>query len=425
MNKRTIKTITLLLSISMVLMFAGCEELTPTTGRGSEIPEPDPAVLEAFDQNLANASNEFGFQLFQALMEEEENKMISPTSIYTALAMTMNGAGGETREAMEEVLGVSGVDLERFNQNNLARLYLLQEADEDVILNIANSMWMREDIELNPAFVERNQQYYDAVARALDFSTEESVETINQWVNDSTEGLIEEIVDYPIDPMTILFLINAVYFQGDWTEAFDPENTEEELFHGPEGAIENVPFMHRNDEFSYLNKEGEFQAIRLPYGEEEQMAMYVFLPAEESSLREFVEALTAKNWNEWQKQFSREEGQLWLPRFTMEYEKSLKEVLAHLGMEIAFDPNQADFFDMVTWDEGDRVYISDVKHKSFIEVDETGTEAAAVTSVEMRVESAPMTPPFEMKVNRPFYFLIHDEATNEVLFNGTVVNPME
>jgi len=425
-----------LLAVSLVMLLGGvsmwlvgCGE--EAAGTGMNIPEPDVAVLEAFDAELANVSNEFGFKVLQEILAGEggetdgssENVFLSPTSIYTALAMTYNGAGGETREAMVEVLGVEGVELERFNENNLARLYELQEADPEVVLNIANSLWMRQDMEFAPDFVERNMDYYHASAGELDFAQAEAAETINEWVEDRTGGLIDEMVEHPIDPQTVLFLLNAVYFQGDWSEPFDPDDTREDVFHAPEGDITDVPFMqHQREEFPYLEKEGEFQAVRLPYGEEERLGMYVFLPHEDSSVRELVSELDDATWEEWREDFDTIEGDLSLPRFTLEYEKSLNEILKELGMEIAFDPEQADFYDMLTRDEGPRLFIDEVKHKSFIEVDEKGTEAAAATSVEVMEDSAPMDY-FQMDVNRPFVFFIHDEEINEMLFNGAVFNP--
>jgi len=419
--KRWKKRISLMVLAAMLLFsLAGCAEEADSAGMN--IPEPDEEILDAFDATLANASNEFGFELYRHLVTSEDNIMISPTSIYTALAMTINGAGGETFEAMANVLGIGIEDLDRFNQNNLARLYLLQEADPDVVINIANSLWMREGEDFDPDFVDRNQRYYNATARALDFATEESVDVINGWVNDRTEGLIEDIVEYPIDPLAILFLINAVYFQGDWTEPFDAELTNNDVFHGPVGEIPDVPFMNRRDEFAYLEKEGAFQAVRLPYGESERLAMFVFLPDENSSLLDFVADMSNEKWNQWRDEFQTYEGHLRLPRFSMEYEETLNEVLKQMGMEVAFEPSESDLYGMVTRDEGPRLYISEVKHKSFIEVDEKGTEAAAVTSVEIRVESARMDF-FEMNVNRPFFFLIHDRETNEVLFTGSVVDP--
>ena len=418
----TIVLLLLFLGAATGLSLAACDQ--EATGRGMNIPEPDREIMEAFDAALANASNEFGLALFKKLVNDEENVFISPTSIYTALAMTYNGARGDTLAAMAEVLGVGGVELNRFNENNLARLYQLQEADSEVILNIANSLWMREGVEFNPHFVERNADYYDASVRELDFSTREAVDTINGWVDSRTNGLIEEIVEYPIDPDSILFLINAVYFLGKWSEPFDPDLTQEKIFYGPEGEIEDVPFMRGSDNYAYLEKEGEFQAVRLPYGETERLAMYVFLPHGQQPLSQFVVGLDGDKWNEWRGQFETMQGNLFLPRFSMEYENTLNEVLKAMGMEIAFDEGRADFYDMVVRDAGDRLFISEVKHKSFIEVDEKGTEAAAATSVEIMPTSAPLDP-FHMDVNRPFFFLIHDRETNEILFAGTVIDPTQ
>ena len=425
MKRCSIKAIMLSLIVAVSLVLSGCSESVEVTGRGMEIPEPPPEVMEAFDAEMANASNAFGFSLFQTLVEDGQNTMISPTSIYTALAMTLNGARGDTFDAMAEVLGVPAVDLKRFNANNLARLYLLQEADPEVTLNIANSLWVREGEELDPFFVERNQSYYDAMVQALDFDDSEAAATINAWVKDRTGGLIEDIVEPPIDTQTILFLVNAIYFHGDWTVPFNPDNTQSDLFHGPAGEIENVPFMFRSSEFPYFEKEGVFQAIRLPYGKDERLSMVVFLPAAGTSVSDLAAQLNDASWNEWRWELRSREGQLWLPRFTMEYEQSLNEALSRLGMDIAFDEGRADFFGMIPRDEGLRLFISEVKHKAFIGVDEQGSEAAAATSVEIAVTSAPPTEPFQMKVDRPFIFLIHDRETNEVLFTGAVADPTQ
>lgn len=422
MKKAVAVFLTVILSANLMFFTVGCEQ--KTADGSMNIPKPEREVLESFDLEISNVSNEFGLKILQKLTEKEENIFISPTSIYTALAMTYNGAGSDTQKAMAEVLGIKDVDLKRFNENNLALLYFLQEADPEVTINIANSLWLRENVKFDEDFVTRNEKYYQAVTEELDFSEKEAVDTINQWVNNRTNGLIEDIVEYPIDPLTIMFLINAVYFQGDWTEPFDPEDTTKDSFYAPKGEIPEVSFMHRSDDMKYLEKEGEFQAVRIPYGKEERLAMYVFLPDEESSLKKFLENLSIDKWKDWKQKFSKVEGDLFLPSFKMEYEKPLNEILKAMGMEIAFNDKKADFFEMVPRNEGPRIFISEVKHKSFIEVDEKGTKAAAATSVEMTVESVPMDK-FNMKVDRPFYFHIHDKKTNEILFTGTVANPTE
>ena len=418
MDKRIIAVFMLVFMVCS-LGLVGCRE--PAADSGQKIPRPAEEVLESFDPVLAGATSGFGMKLLEKLCAEEENVFISPVSIAPALAMTYNGARGETKEKMAAVLGVAGVELERLNDNNLAQLYLLQEADPSVKLQIANSLWGRDGIEFDAEFIARNEKYYNALLRELDFDSPAAAETINSWVKECTGGLIEEIIEPPIDPLTILFLINAIYFQGDWSEPFDPENTREDTFYLPAGGTKSIPLMHRSGEFDYY-EDNDFQAVRLPYGEKERLAMYVFLPPQESGLQEFLGQWSAEGWKEQREQFQQAEGDLYLPRFSLEYEKTLNDVLKSLGMEIAFDEAQADFFDMVTWEGEPRLYISEVKHKAFIEVHEKGTEAAGATSVEIKDESAPAFW-FSMKVDRPFFFLIEDEETGALLFMGAVSSP--
>jgi serine protease inhibitor len=420
--KRTyrITAVLMLLLFVVSLPLSGCRVANIGGGGSITMPKPNKEVLDSFEPSLSGPANQLGVNLFARLLEEEKEVFLSPTSIALALSMAYNGARGETREAMAEVLGVTGLELARMNENNQALLYLLQNSDPSVKLHIANSLWMREGMQFDPAFVERNEAYYHALINELDFDSPEAAKTINKWVNDRTEGLIEGIVEPPIDPLTILFLINAIYFQGDWSKPFDEEFTRDDTFYTA-GDAKEVPFMFRSGDFDYY-EEDSFQAVRIPYGKKESMAMYVFLPAESSGLTQFMSAFAAKSWDEWSGKFQDAKGDLYLPRFSMEYEKSLNEVLKDMGMGIAFDTGRADFFDMVTWEGEPRLFISAVKHKAFIEVNEKGTKAAAVTSVEMGVTSAPAYW-FNMKADRPFVFLIHDSETDAILFMGAVTDP--
>ncbi len=420
-RKRQLVTVILLLLMILTLPAAGCRQETISGEENITVPEQEAEVLDSFDPALSGAVNKLGMKLFAELLEEDKEIFISPASIALALAMTCNGARGETRDAMAGVLGIEGVELENFNEHNQALLYMLQHADPSVNLRIANSLWMREGMQFDAAFVERNEAFYGASIRELDFDSPEAPGTINEWVSEQTSGKIEDLIEPPIDPLTILFLINAIYFQGEWSKAFDPEKTFEDTFKLPGGDTKTVPFMSRSGEMAYY-EEDSFQAVRLPYGEKKDLAMYIFLPSENANLQEFFGFFAEKSWNEWRESFSTAEGQLFLPRFSLEYEKSLNEVLAALGMEIAFDPERADFLDMVSWEKDPGLYISKVKHKAVIEVDEKGTEAAAATSVEMRLTSAPASS-FNMKADRPFFFLIHDRETDAVLFMGTVTDP--
>jgi len=229
---------------------------------------------------------------------------------------------------------------------------------------------------------------------------------------------IEEIVDSPLDANLVAVLINAIYFKGSWTQEFDKNETTNRPFQVPGGSIKDVPLMTTKAEFDYLENEA-FQAIRLPYGDGE-MSMKVFLPKENSSLEEFSATLTNENWTAWQNEFEAEEGTIYLPKFQLEFEASLNEALKSLGLNSAFDGN-ANFSKMIN--EDDQLSITNVKQKTYIDVSEEGTEAAAVTGIEMGITSAPINEPFVMEVNRPFFFTITDDETDTILFMGSIFNP--
>ncbi|MBP8031677.1 MAG: serpin family protein [Acetobacterium sp.] len=398
--------------VAVLFMGSGCTK--------ARMAKPDQAVLDAFDMTLVEKTNDFGFNLYKNLARENENIMISPVSVSLAMAMVYNGANGATREDMARALNVQGLELDRLNKNNLALLYYLTSADPELTLNIANSIWMLEDFKFSEAFVATVKNDYQAEAKKLDFADPKSADVINKWVNDKTRGTIDQIVTPPIDSQTIMFLINAVYFKGSWTSPFETELTSEQAFNLVDGQTVTVPTMYQSGSFDYLKSSG-FQALRLPYGEDEQMAMVLFLPDQNTSLSEFQNQLNQDNWSNWQAHFEAKAGTLMLPKFTMEYEKSLNQVLAELGMGIAFEPGKADFSGLAAA-AADDIYISNVKHKTFIEVDETGTEAAAVTSVEVGTTSMPAYD-FELNFDRPFFYAIEDSETGAIVFMGSVLDP--
>ena len=398
--------------VAVLFMGSGCTK--------ARMAKPDQAVLDAFDMTLVEKTNDFGFNLYKNLARENENIMISPVSVSLAMAMVYNGANGATREDMARALNVQGLELDRLNKNNLALLYYLTSADPELTVNIANSIWMLEDFKFSEAFVATVKNDYQAEAKKLDFADPKSADVINKWVNDKTRGTIDQIVTPPIDSQTIMFLINAVYFKGSWTSPFETELTSEQAFNLVDGQTVTVPTMYQSGSFDYLKSSG-FQALRLPYGEDEQMAMVLFLPDQNTSLSEFQNQLNQDNWSNWQAHFEAKAGTLMLPKFTMEYEKSLNQVLAELGMGIAFEPGKADFSGLAAAAAGD-IYISNVKHKTFIQVDESGTEAAAVTSVEVGTTSMPAYD-FELNFDRPFFYAIEDSETGAIVFMGSVLDP--
>jgi serpin B len=398
------KTLTIsivLVSILGVTMMS-CAKETPK-------PKLDPRVVQAH--------NRFGFNLFAGIYgEQAENLMISPTSVMSALCMTWNGAAGETKAGMAEVLELQGLSVDEVNRGNLALMQALREF-EDVELLLANSLWMREGSPFEDGFLERNRGYYDARIEALDFDDPEAPSIMNAWVSDQTRGMIPKIID-GLSPDAVLVLLNAIYFKGLWTDPFDPEITRDHPFTRQDGSTIRVPMMMKSGDFSYFEEE-DVQAVRLPYGEG-WVNLYVFLPGPDSDLIDLLDGLDLETWNAWLSEFSEREGSLGLPRFEFDYEKTLNDVLSALGMGMAFDPSEAEFREMSPLDP---LFIALVKHKSRIEVNEEGTEAAAATGVVMEMAAAPEEK-FRMTCDRPFLFAIADNKTGAILFLGTVAEPM-
>ena len=362
--------------------------------------------------SVASANTRFGFKLLHDLRERDPggNIFISPLSISIALTMTYNGAVGETERAMAEVLEIDGLDLSTINNSNRALRTSLENPDPKVEISIANSIWSRQGVDFNPDFLERNRVFFGAEIAALDFSLPQATATINEWVNTNTNGKIEKIVDR-INPQTLLFLINAIYFKGNWRDEFDKSMTRSGVFHLSDGSEKQVQMMRREGEYPYFRGE-RFEATSLPYGDG-RVSMYIFLPNRDSNLNKFLRNLNAENWEGWIAQLQDRRQTMMLPRFKLEYEVRLNDTLEALGMGIAFGGG-ADFSGM-----GPSLFISEVRHKTFVEVNEEGTEAAAVTAV-VGVKSLP--PAF--RVDRPFFFAIYDAETETILFVGTVTEPM-
>ena len=327
--------------------------------------------------------------------------------------MTYNGAVGETERAMAEVLGIEGVNRDAVNQANLGLRESLRNRGPKVEISIANSLWARQGVAFNPDFLERNRQFFGAEVASLDFSSPQAAETINKWVDTNTNGKIKKIVQR-IPPQTLFFLINAIYFKGSWKDVFDKSRTEEDIFYLSDGREKRVPMMHRKGVYPYFQGEN-FEAAILPYGDG-AVSMYVFLPDHKLNLDEFLGVLNAENWASWLPQFqelTNKRSMMILPRFKLEYEVTLNDTLKALGMEVAFS-NDADFSGM-----GPGLSISEVRHKTFVEVNEAGTEAAAVTVV-----GGPESVPPIFRVDRPFFFAIYDNTTKTILFMGIVTEPM-
>jgi len=375
-----------------------------------------PIDLPERTKSVITADNSFGFDLYLKLAAEAEkgtNLMISPLSVSQALAMTYNGASGETKAAMEAAMQVAGIDRNELNELNKTLVNALLDHDPKVVLEIANSIWYRNDFTILPDFIERNQTYYGAEVSSLNFADPGSKDVINSWVDTKTHGKISEIVK-EINPESFMFLINAIYFKGAWTYEFAKKDTRESQFYPEEGAAVTIQMMHQEMDLNTFRTD-VFTSVELPYGKG-NWRMFMFLPNEGYKVADIESQLSTKNWNGWMTSYvSTKEVQFSMPKFTFEYEESLKNALTAMGMEIAFTP-AADFTGILP---GGNLLITDVKHKTFIEVNEEGTEAAAVTSVEVGLTSAGNFISF----NKPFLFAIAEKSTGTVLFLGKYMKP--
>lgn len=364
-------------------------------------------------------SEKFATTFFKlAAKKPDSNVVVSPYSVSTALSMAYNGAGSKTKTEMQDVLGYSGLSDEAVNQQNSSLYKSLMHVNPTSELTIANAMFANKNFEFLKAFMDSNQKYYGAKLETLDFADLSTVNRINNWVKENTKSKIPSILD-KVAPDAILYLVNAVYFKGVWLDEFKKEETQQTEFKLNNGTKKTVEMMNRSAKMSYFAG-NNFQAVMLPY-KDNRLQMCIFLPDKKSNITAFINSLTPESWSEWNQQFRKEEGHLGLPRFKVEYKTELSEVLKAAGMPCAFEDSCADFKKMIE----QNAMISRVLHKTYLEVNEKGTEAAAATAIEMSVTSAPMNPkpPFEMICDRPFVVAIRDEKTNAILFVGAIVDP--
>ncbi len=400
-----------LVTISAVLViFLGCQRnfgvLDLHTGK-------PPREFTPLEKQLAASSNAFGFSLFRRICEGDSgNLFLSPLSVSMALSMTLNGARGETETAMKNTLGFGDMSMEEVNQTFQSLVPYLTGLDPKTLVSIANSIWIRQEFTPDPLFIQTNETYYSAEVERLDFSSPDAVSIINSWVNEETHGLIPEIIE-SINPLTVMFLMNAIYFRGVWTVQFDPDDTEDASFWNRSGQDVGCRMMFLDDTLRTMETD-LYQAADLSYGSG-NFAMAVFLPKNETDMDAFVAQFDQNLWEEAQAGFTASETELRLPRFEIDYKITLNDILKGLGMASAFDPNTADFTGIHA---NGGLYIQEVLHRSFVAVDEEGTKAAAVTSVDIGYTSF-----HGITFNRPFVFVIYEKQENTLLFMGRVDDP--
>jgi serine protease inhibitor len=405
------------------LMVLASGLLFQCSDKGTNPPKPDPGPnpveLTIAEKATLQASNTFGLKLFKEIVGDEpdtSNVFISPLSVSMALGMVLNGAEGETKLAMQRTLELSGLSDQQINESYHNVMALLSDLDPSVKFQVGNAIFYRQGAPVADSFVDVNQTYFEAAVRALDFSLLQSADTINDWVYEHTNGKIKDIVEKPLDSSLVMFLLNAIYFKGDWTRSFDEQYTHDWTFQAPEQQNFICKMMHTEMPAKYYES-GTFEVLDLPYGEG-NYSMTIFLPTPSVGVDSLLNLLTPEAYHTALNQLETDSVNILLPKFKMEYYVGLKKVLKAMGMSVAFDPDAADFSRMVR--EGN-CFISDARHKTFVDVNERGTEAAAVTIIEVGETSAGPIPSFI--ADRPFIFMIRENVSQTILFMGKIARP--
>lgn len=384
----------------------------------SESKEPSPRkdiVLTEAQKQLLNRQNDFAFRFFHQIHTNERadaNIFVSPLSASLCLSMLMNGADGATYSEMMQTLSPEAktVDVKEYNAFARNLVNQLLEIDNTTRLGIANSIWVNRSFPVFDAFIRVNRTMYNAEVRSLDFTLPNAPDTINEWCTDKTHGLISKALDkIPSDAR--MFLINSIYFKGAWSTPFDKSDTRSEPF----GRGGTAKMMHQKDSYLYADNE-YFAMAHLPYGNE-TFGMTILLPHTDKTMDECMAALTAENWRKWEHSFGMMSLDLKMPKLQIRYDRDLISDMQALGMKQAFDSAQADFSKI----SSAGLFTGLLKQLTYLNVDEDGTEAAAVTMGGVFLTSVRRVVPFH--VNRPYILMIRECSTGAILFMGKVMQP--
>lgn len=412
-----------LTGLSTLLAVAALSACQSPSGVGGTRPDSITALsreLTANERALISASDTFGVELLKALNSTRtaENMFLSPLSVSVALGMTMNGAAGNTYDEMRSGLGFGALDQTQINQSYESLIKLLLDLDDHVTFRIANSIWsdQRFATGVQPTFLSAVQQHFGAQARVLDFRAPSAVSTINAWASQQTAGRIDKVLE-SIHANEVMFLINAIYFKGDWRTAFDPRQTASRTFRLLDGTSVSVPTMYRKGNVRRGQIAGA-TVVDLPYGGD-AFTMTILLPDSSSDVNRLIANLTPNTWRQAQASVSTANVGLYLPRFKLTWKSDVRPELKTLGMRDMQDPDRADFSRLAIGAGPGDLYITRVQHDSYVDVNEVGTEAAAVTTVGVGVTS--FTP--DVHVDRPFLFAIRERLSGTVLFVGKIVRP--
>jgi serpin B len=406
----------LLIFTLLLFGFASCKKantVPQNVGKGKAL------VLTSFEQQKVTADNAFTLKLFKNLdgtNTANGNLFISPLSVSFALGMTSNGANGTTLDAFKKTLNFNGLSQDQVNTyyNNL--ITNLPELDPNTTFNIANSIWYKQGFYVLPAFLQTDSSYFHAQVQALDFSNPSALNTINSWVSDKTSGKIPTILN-DIPGNAVMYLVNALYFKSTWNEKFDVANTKPQTFYTADGSQVQADFMNGTVEFNYYN-DTKVSVYELPYSNS-RYSMVIVEPGIGTSLKDVTTALDSAQWETWMSKLQPTKYAISLPKFKFSYQTILNNPLTDLGLGIAFS-DDADFT-LINPNKFPHLEISQVVHKAYVETDESGTTAAAATSVGIIAATAPAPMP---PINHPFLFAIREMSSGLIVFVGTLNNPL-
>jgi serine protease inhibitor len=400
--------------VLITMTAAGCSLKKPAEIKSKYIIQAK--ELTSSVDKISSANNKVAFKFLSETLKtnNKENVIISPLSLSTILALTQNGAVGSTKEEMLKALELQGLDDSTINEsyrNIIAHFNSLKGIET----KIGDSIWIRKNADVKKELISVGKNYYEAEINEVDFTKKNTVDAVNKWVSGRTAGKINKMMD-SFEDDTYMTLINTVYFKGKWNNPFTERSTSKQKFTSSDGSTKDVDMMKETMGIDYM-KNTNFQAVRIPY-EDQNFGMYVFLPNKDSSVDKLMNEMTMENWNMWINEFKKTQAQVSLPKFKIEFEEELNSMLKGFGMKDAFNGN-ANFSNIT--DKTD-LYIDLVKQKSYIDVNEAGTEAASATAVVMKTVSAPLDPT-QFTVDRPFLYAIADKKTGLIIFMGKVEKP--
>jgi serpin B len=371
--------------------------------------------LQTIPATFSDQTSEFAFDFLKKHNSEEKadkNYFVSPLSLHVALGMLLNGADGKTKEEIQKVLHLSS-DLTANNNIYKSLIENLPNSDPKVTNTIANSVWYRNSFTVEKSFLDVLKTSFNATVSAEDFNNTATLGKINTWASDNTNGKIKKVIE-KIDPAQVMFLMNAFYFKGDWKIPFKVENTRDENFVGTTGT-KPVKMMSMLENVKYTKRTG-YQALELAYGDGNYV-MTILLPDEKTPVSNVINIMSRTEWKSLNTALAEQKVIVGLPKFTLEYETNLNKVLENMGMPTMFS-NAADLSKIAA--PAGKIKVDFVKQNTFVAIDEKGTEAAAVTTIDIKLTSAPILP--EVICNRPFAFLISEKQSNTILFVGKIVN---